>query len=132
MGLLPAKFPWGDADKVIPHDLDVYEVFTEKHNGILVNQDTARIFLSRAARKYAERFDGYLFFKYNRGAPVALRELLDQGLYHIPDSYTPKEINDAVNEILQLSFPEYWKEREKRLAKQKGIETKHKGESPSR
>ena len=76
---------------------------------------------SRAARAYSFVEGGYLCFEEDCEAPVAIRELLDKGLYEAPVNqyYGPGEYEAAINRSIQRYQPEYWKYRERRLRKQK-------------
>ena len=61
---------------------------------------------------------GYLCFEEDCAAPVALRELMDRGLYQAPvnEYFAPGEYEAVINDSLQTFHPEYWQAREKMRA----------------
>ena len=61
---------------------------------------------------------GYLCFEEDNDAQVALRELMDKGLFTAPVNYywKPGEYEKCINECVQRYYPEYWQARKASLA----------------
>lgn len=78
------------------------------------------VVLSPAARKHCFRDGSYYCFEEDCDAPVAVRELLDKGLYTAPvnDYFKPGEYERVINSSLQEYHSDYWKAREAANAKQ--------------
>ena len=69
--------------------------------------------LSSAARKCSERDGGYLCFEEDCCEQVVLRELLDRGLWKLPERIKdPKAFEEGINQVIQQYHPSYWKARE--------------------
>lgn len=86
----------------------------------MVHRSVAKAVLSPAARKHCFRDGGYYCFEEDCDAPVAIRELLDKGLYTAPvnDYFKQGEYERVINRSLQEYHPDYWKDREAAKAKQ--------------
>ena len=98
----------------------MYCVSTAGHGGVMVHGSIAREVLSPAARKHCFRNGGYYCFEEDCDAPVAIRELMDKGLYTAPvnDYFKPGEYEAVINSSLQTYRPDYWQAREKTMNKQ--------------
>lgn len=61
----------------------------------------------------------YYCFEEDCDAPVAIRELLDKGLYTAPvnDYFKPGEYEKAIDRSLQEYHPDYWQARENTQAR---------------
>ena len=86
----------------------------------MVHGSIARDVLSAAARKHCFRDAGFYCFEEDCDAPVAIRELMDKGLYTAPvnDYFKPGEYEAVINSSLQTFRQDYWQAREKALHKQ--------------
>lgn len=104
--------PWGivqACDELYP---GIYLVTTPGHGGIMV-EPTAAFFLTSHARKCGFRDGGYLCFEEDCCEQVVFRELLDRGLWEIPDRIKDKAaFENAINQVIQQWQPDYWKARE--------------------
>lgn len=76
--------------------------------------------LFQSSRQYSFVEGGYLCFEENCDSPVAIRELMDKGLYKAPVNqyYGPGEYEVAIDSSIQLYQPEYWAYRNARLEKE--------------
>ena len=112
--------PWGEVQHCEIMCPGVYSVSTASHGGVMVHGSVAREILSPAARKHCFRDGSYYCFEEDCDAPVAIRELLDKGLYTAPvnDYFKPGEYETVINNSLQAYHPDYWQAREKALTKQ--------------
>lgn len=113
----PSDSPWGQVDGCDELCPGVYAVSTPSHGGIMVRCDTADRVLSEEARKCGIMVRSYICFEEDSDEAVAIRELMDMGLYQAPvDEYAePGEYEAAIDSFLQTFYPEYWAAREKRL-----------------
>ena len=116
----PNYSPWGSLQTCHKLCAGVYTVSTASHGGIMVNADMADAILSEAAVKCAFRYNRFLCFEEDCDAPVAIRELMDKGLYTAPvnDYFKPGEYEAVINSSLQTYRPDYWQAREKTMNKQ--------------
>lgn len=110
----PLYSPWGEiqnCEMLAPH---VFCVSTASHGGIMVNSRTAKTVFSREALQCAFRDGGYYCFEEDCAAPVALRELMDRGLYVAPVNgyWKPGEYENCINESVQRYHPDYWQARQ--------------------
>lgn len=111
---VPLDSPWGE---VYSHTMlcdGVFSVNTPSHGGIMANIARARSIFSTIALTYAFRDGDYFCFEEDCAAPVALRELMDRGLYHSPfdDPREREEYNKVINECIQCFYPDYWEAHE--------------------
>ena len=77
----PLFSPWGEiqhCEVLCPH---VFFVDTASHGGIMVNARVAKSIFSNAALQCAFHDGGYYCFEADSAAAVALRELMDRGLF---------------------------------------------------
>ena len=78
----------------------------------MVSQEIAAI-LSPAARKCGFRLGGYLCFEEDSQESVVLRELLDKGLWDIPDRIKDRAaFEENINQCLREYNPDYWRARQ--------------------
>lgn len=80
----PMYSPWGKnqhCKMLCPH---VFSVDTASHGGIMVSTMAAKSIFSEAALQCAFREAGYYCFEEDCAATVALRELMDKGLFTAP------------------------------------------------
>ena len=76
-------------------------------------EPTAAFCLSSHARKCGFRDGGYLCFEEDCCEQVVLRELLDRGMWKLPDRIEDKEgFERSINRIIQEHHPDYWRARE--------------------
>ena len=116
----PEYSPWGEVQRQEELCSGVFSVSTASHGGIMVHGSVAKAVLSPAARKHCFRDGSYYCFEEDCDAPVAIRELLDKGLYTAPvnDYFKQGEYERVINRSLQEYHPDYWKDREAAKAKQ--------------
>jgi hypothetical protein len=79
----------------------------------------SRIF-SKAAIKHSFRECGYVCFEEDCQAAVALRELMDRGLYAAPvnEYFAPGEFAACIDDSIRVFYPDYWKAREDGLTQE--------------
>lgn len=116
----PEYSPWGEVQHQEELCSGVFSVSTASHGGIMVHRSVAKAVLSPAARKHCFRDGSYYCFEEDCDAPVAIRELLDKGLYTAPvnDYFKQGEYERVINRSLHEYHPDYWKDREAAKAKQ--------------
>lgn len=110
----PEYSPWGEVQRQEKLCSGVFSVSTASHGGIMVHRSVAKAVLSPAARKHCFRDGSYYCFEEDCDAPVAIRELLDKGLYTAPvnDYFKPGEYERVINRSLQEYHPDYCRARE--------------------
>ena len=118
---------WGEVQHCEILCPGVYSVSTASHGGVMVHGSVAKEILSLAARKHCFREGGYYCFEEDCDAPVAIRELLDKGLYTAPvnDYFKPGEYETVINNSLQTYHPDYWQARENAISKQSERKKEH-------
>jgi hypothetical protein len=108
----PSNSPWGEVqycDTLCP---GVFLVTTAGHGGTMVARDM-EAFLSPAARKCGFRKNGFLCFEEDTQEAVVTRELLDKGLWSLPDRIKDKvAFEESINKSLREYNPDYWRSRE--------------------
>ena len=108
----PRQSPWGEVqhcDIICP---GVFMVSTAGHGGTMVAKEVAAI-LSPAAIKCGFRVGGYICFEEDTQENVALRELLDKGLWDVPDRVRDKEaFIERINNDIREYNPDYWRARQ--------------------
>ena len=111
---IPRYSPWGKVDICNMLCAGVFSISTPSHGGIMVRTERAKEIFSAAALKCAFRDNGYFCFEEDCAAPVALRELMDRGLYQAPvnEHWEPGEYNEIINGSIQCWYPEYWEAHE--------------------
>ena len=118
MELEPADSPWGEIQTCHTLCPGAYSVSTAGHGGVMVSRELADKVLCKEAKTCGFMERGYLCFEEDCAAPVALRELMDRGLYQAPvnEYFAPGEYEAVINDSLQTFHPEYWQAREKMRA----------------
>ena len=113
----PPYSPWGEIQHCEELCPGVYQVSTASHGGVMAKLSVASKLFSTAVRQYSFVEGGYLCFDEDCEAPVAIRELMDKGLYKAPVNqyYGPGEYEAAIDSSIQLYQPEYWAYRERKL-----------------
>ena len=111
--LQPTFSPWGEVDWCETLCSGFEMVATPSHGGIMVER-TAAMQLSVAARKCGFWENGYLCFEEDCAENVILRELLDKGLWQVPDRIRDTEaFENGINRNIQQYNPEYWSARQR-------------------
>ena len=110
----PFYSPWGEiqhCEVLAPH---VFSVSAASHGGIMANSRTAKTIFSREALKCAFQEGGFYCFEEDCAAPVALRELMDRGLFTVPvnEYWKDGEYEKCINDSIQRYYPDYWKARQ--------------------
>ena len=113
----PPYSPWGEIQHCEELCSGVYQVSTASHGGVMAKLSVASKLFSTAVRQYSFIEGGYLCFEEDCEAPVAIRELMDKGLYKAPVNqyYGPGEYEAAIDRSIQRYQPEYWAYRERKL-----------------
>ena len=113
----PPYSPWGEIQHCEELCPGVYQVSTASHGGVMAILSVASKLFSTAVRQYSFVEGGYLCFEEDCEAPVAIRELMDKGLYKAPVNqyYGPGEYEAAIDRSIQRYQPEYWAYRERKL-----------------
>lgn len=116
----PPYSPWGEIQHCEELCPGVYQVSTASHGGVMAKLSVASKLFSMAVRQYSFVEGGYLCFEEDCEAPVAIRELMDKGLYKAPVNqyYGPGEYEAAIDSSIQQYQPEYWAYRNARLKKE--------------
>ncbi len=106
----PAYSPWGEVQHCETLCAGAYQVSTASHGGVMVSAEIVNDALSPAARKCGFQEGGYLCFEEDCDAPVALRELMDKGLFKAPvnDHFKPGEYSQVIDRSLRSCHTEYW------------------------
>ena len=114
----PQDSPWGEIQTCHTLCPGAYSVSTAGHGGVMVSRELADKVLCKEAKTCGFMERGYLCFEEDCAAPVALRELMDRGLYQAPvnEYFAPGEYEAVINDSLQTFHPEYWQAREKMRA----------------
>ena len=109
----PKTSPWGKiqtCDVLCP---GVFMVSTASHGGTMVAKEVSA-FLSLAAQKCSFKQGGYLCYEEDSQESVVLRELLDKGLWKIPERIKDKAaFEENINQSLCKYNPAYWRARER-------------------
>ena len=110
----PIFSPWGHIQTRRTLCPGVFEVSTASHGGIMAAKGAVSSIFSEAAQKCGFWERGYLCFEEDCDAQVALRELMDRGLYIAPINqyFGPGEYDACIDSIIQFSHPDYWKAHE--------------------
>lgn len=106
----PGYSPWGEIQNCKALCPGAYQVDTDSHGGVMVSTQIMDKVLSKAAQKYGFQEGGFLCFEEDCAAPVALRELMDKGLYTAPvnEYFKPGEFSQVIDRSLRQWHPEYW------------------------
>lgn len=107
----PSFSPWGEIQSCDTLYPGIYLVTTPGHGGIIVEL-TAALYLSSYARKCGFRDGGYLCFEEDCCEQVVLRELLDRGMWRLPERIKDKEgFEKEINRTIEKYHPDYWRAR---------------------
>ncbi len=116
----PYGSPWGKVQDCIEIANGVFEVSTAGHGGVMIRADLAEHILSDEALKVGFIVDGYHCYEEDADAVLPLRELLDKGImdkeqyfadkYHSTFEEMGERFNKAINDSIEVFFPEYWKQ----------------------
>lgn len=130
---VPRSSPWGKVDHCKPLCEGAFGVSTASHGGVMVEAGRAREILSARALEHSFTEGGYVCFEEDCAAPVALRELMDRGLYKAPvnEYWKPGEYERVIDSSIQRWYPDYWAAREAGETREPAGEAKR-GESGSR
>jgi len=108
----PNLSPWGEVDYCDALCPGVFMVSTAGHGGVMISKGLAAI-LSPAAMKCGEKRGGYICFEQDSAEYVALRELLDKGMWSVPEKTKDKEAYvECINEVVRKYHPDYWRARQ--------------------
>ena len=110
----PIFSPWGNIQTRRILCPGVFEISTASHGGIMAAKGAVSRIFSEAAQKCGFWERGYLCFEEDCDAQVALRELMDRGLFTAPvnQHFGPGEYSACIDDIIQLYHPDYWKAHE--------------------
>lgn len=104
--------PWGEIQALETLYPGIHLITTPGHGGIMAEWP-AYLELSVAARKCGFRENGCLWFEEDCCEQVVLRELLDRGMWTLPDRISDlAKFEEGINRIIQQYHPDYWSERE--------------------
>lgn len=119
----PIFSPWGCVEVCDALCPGVFQVGAEDGVGTLVSLEVSAA-LSPAARKCGFRVGRYLCFE-EAQEDVVLRELLDKGLWRVPERIRDKAAFEAaIDQTVRAYNPAYWR------ARQRGREMAHAGARP--
>lgn len=111
---MPRYSPWGTVERCDRLCDGVFSVSTPSHGGIMANTAMAMRVFSGKALECSFRDGGYFCFEEDCAAPVAIRELMDRGLYQAPvnEYWKPGEYSKAIDSSIRRWYPDYWAARE--------------------
>ena len=114
----PSDSPWGEIQECKTLCPGAYSVSTEGHGGIMVSRKLAEKVFRKEAESCGFTEGAYLCFEEDCDEPVALRELMDKGMYQAPvnERFAPGAYEAVINDSLQTFHAAYWQAREKTLA----------------
>ena len=114
----PPYSPWGNVQECETLCPGVYSVSTPGHGGIMVRRELAEKVFRKEALNCGFTEGAYLCFEEDCDEPVALRELMDKGMYQAPvnERFAPGAYEALINDSLQTFHAAYWQAREKTLA----------------
>lgn len=114
----PTYSPWGEIQTCKALCPGAYSVSTASHGGVMVCRGLAEKAFRKEARACGFAEGAYLCYEEDCDEPVAIRELMDRGLYKAPVNayYAPGKYEAVINDSLKSYHSEYWQAREKALA----------------
>ncbi|MBO5140581.1 MAG: hypothetical protein J6B76_08025 [Peptococcaceae bacterium] len=114
---MPDYSPWGDIQHADELYTGVHFVSTASHGGVMMLRQIVENLLDKQVQDYGFWFGNYLCFEEDCDAPIAIRELMDKGLYTAPTNefYKPGEYEDCINRSLQCWHPDYWLYRNQKI-----------------
>ena len=124
----PENSIWGEVQNYFRINNGIFDVSTASHGGIMLKSDVARLVLSSEAQAVAQKEAGWYYFEEDCDYAVAMRELLDKGLfddidYYFSRQYSKKtdefftEYSDRINKAVERYNPKYWDKREAAIYK---------------
>lgn len=123
----PVFSPWGRIQTCRTLCPGVFDVSTASHGGIMATKGAVSGIFSEAAQKCGFWERDFLCFEEDCDAQVALRELMDRGLFTAPvnQHFGPGEYSACIDSSIQQFHPGYWKAHEDGLTQvPKQIKTK--------
>ena len=119
---VPTYTPWGEPQQIYEINKGIFEVSTASHGGIMIRNDIADKVLSPEAREIGFRDSGFHCFEEDCDCTVALRELIDKGMFRDIEDYfnTVKGVsysdniekyNDSLNDSIRSYFEDYYHKR---------------------
>ena len=113
--------PWGKVQHWETFCPGVFSVSTASHGGIVVDFARAEQVFSPAALQCAFTENGCYCFEEDCASTVAIRELMDKGLFTAPVNkyFAAGKYEQIINDSVQRYYPEYWRMREQALAAKK-------------
>lgn len=114
----PFYSPWGKVQECETLCPGAYSVSTPGHGGIMVRRELAEKVFRKEALDCGFIEGAYLCFEEDCDEPVALRELMDKGMYQAPvnERFAPGAYEVLINDSLQTFHPAYWQTRETAMA----------------
>lgn len=114
----PQDSPWGEIQTRETLCPGAYSVSTAGHGGVMVRRELAEKVFRKEALNCGFTEGAYLCFEEDCDEPVALRELMDKGMYQAPvnEHFAPGAYEALINDSLQTFHAAYWQAREKTLA----------------
>lgn len=114
----PQDSPWGEIQTRETLCPGAYSVSTAGHGGVMVRRELAEKVFRKEALDCGFTEGAYLCFEEDCDEPVALRELMDKGMYQAPvnERFAPGAYEAVINDSLQTFHAAYWQAREKTLA----------------
>ena len=114
----PQDSPWGEIQTRETLCPGAYSVSTAGHGGVMVRRELAEKIFRKEALDCGFTEGAYLCFEEDCDEPVALRELMDKGMYQAPvnERFAPGAYEAVINDSLQTFHAAYWQAREKTLA----------------
>ena len=114
----PQDSPWGEIQTRETLCPGAYSVSTAGHGGVMVRRELAEKVFRKEALNCGFTEGAYLCFEEDCDEPVALRELMDKGMYQAPvnERFAPGAYEAVINDSLQTFHAAYWQAREKTLA----------------
>jgi len=116
----PPRFsPWGEVQVWKELCPGVFSVSTASHGGIVASMERAEQIFSVPALQCAFAENGLCCFEEDCAAAIAIRELMDKGLFTAPVNkyFAAGKYERIINDTVQRYFPRYWAARETALAK---------------
>ncbi len=114
---IPRYSPWGEIQTLDLLCAGAYSVSTASHGGVMIIGNMADKLLSVSAQKIGFWEGGYLCFEEDCAVPIAIRELMDKGLYIAPVSayFKVGEYEKVIDDSIKTFHPTYWAERQDRI-----------------
>ncbi len=114
----PPYSPWGNVQECETLCPGVYSVSTPGHGGIMVRRELAEKVFRKEALNCGFTEGAYLCFEEDCDEPVALRELMDKGMYQAPvnERFAPGAMRLLSMTACKPFTPRIGRQREKTLA----------------